>query len=44
MNHYRLDVEDYSVSDYLTNCKDFIINFFNILYDYYDFCIDNHMV
>lgn len=43
MNHYRLDVEDYSVSVCLTKCKDLIINFFNILYDYYDFCIDNHM-
>jgi hypothetical protein len=51
MNQYRLDMDEYRIdmksfykSIYVTNCKDLLINFFNFMYDYCEYCIDNHMI
>lgn len=51
MNQYRLDMNDYIIdmksfynSIYVTKCKDHLINFFNFMYDYCEYCVDNHMI
>ena len=44
MDDYRLDLGDFKTSIYVNKGKDIIINFFNFMYAYCEFCVNNHMI
>jgi len=44
MDEYRLDIKSFYKSIYVTKCKDLLINFFNFMYDYCEYCADNNMI